>query len=75
MKIKWDKIVQLNKAVCEVVGQHGVVRNAPLVDENGCVACKDVEQLAQHCAREHYFVDGNKRTAMALIISVTFKDL
>jgi len=74
MNWTWEKIVELNKVICEASGQPHAVRYK-------CFAIDDKQELdrdhalsfSYRIAEQHPFIEGNKRTAACLAICLALE--
>ena len=64
----WERIVELNKLICDVSGQPHAVREAV----HSSIPEKD---LPAWIANNHPFVEGNKRTGACIAICLALKDV
>lgn len=82
--VMWTKerIIALNKLICEVSGQPHAIRDEAtldyILDEAGIKRFDGIPvnyTLSREIAELHPFVDGNKRTAACIAICETLKNI
>lgn len=68
MTWNWNKVVMLNKLICEASNQPHAIRTEPIWKDNPLYSASPDE-----IANEHYFIEGNKRTATCIAVCNALK--
>jgi hypothetical protein len=70
MNWTWKRIVELNKIICEASNQPHAIRTIPIWLEKEPI---DIIDLPKDIAENHYFIEGNKRTATCLAVCLALE--
>ena len=73
----WERIVELNKLICEASGQPHAIRYAETAQYISTYSKRknDPQICFDWVAKNHPFVEGNKRTAVCLAACLTLEDV